>query len=391
MNKILNFINEKFLFRVDRKKKEFCRHRVMEHDHITYRSLLIFIILAQSAMLITSFIATNSYNPNEVNTMYRVYYIVLLVSSLIFLIIMEFFYKKKKPLPYYVFVSLAMLMFMLWGSGISLIDSHSKRDMLYYAIAMITSTLFITLEPWVSTLGCTLSTIFYVVVYNVSPNVGGTAGYGFVLGVITIYLICVIGSTFNFNRRISAIMLEGEVLDLNKKLSQKAYFDDLTNVHNRRFLTESIDAPLTFGTNSSACMMLDIDHFKKINDTYGHQVGDKCLARLGTEINYLIENIPNSYCVRYGGEEFLIFFREINEEQLREIGNRFREKIAKNVIPISGGNTISYKISIGLAKATEQISYNNMINQADRALYKAKETRNATIFYDDFADELANE
>ena len=186
-------------------------------------------------------------------------------------------------------------------------------------------------------------------------------------------------------------MLEGEVLDLNKKLSQKAYFDDLTNVHNRRFLTESIDAPLTFGTNSSACMMLDIDHFKKINDTYGHQVGDKCLARLGTEINYLIENIPNSYCVRYGGEEFLIFFREINEEQLREIGNRFREKIAKNVIPISGGNTISYKISIGLAKATEQISYNNMINQADRALYKAKETRNTTIFYDDFADELANE
>lgn len=96
---------------------------------------------------------------------------------------------------------------------------------------------------------------------------------------------------------------------------------------------------------------------------------------LGIAINNLIRD-KEGYCVRYGGEEFLIFFNNISQGDLEIYAETLRARIEKMKVSISGGVQIKYTISCGLAKEKDGISYNNLINQADEASYKAKETRN---------------
>lgn len=169
---------------------------------------------------------------------------------------------------------------------------------------------------------------------------------------------------------------------LNDRLKKLSQMDELTNLCNRRFyqhcIKNEIKRAQRYKYNIGA-MLLDLDHFKRVNDLYGHLVGDEVLKIVA---NILMENTRNSDIVcRYGGEEFLIFIPEVEPADLFIIAEKIRKKVERIKFK-SENDTFSVTLSIGLSYMTPEEDYDEKLltKLADKALYKAKRSgRNQTV------------
>ena len=164
-------------------------------------------------------------------------------------------------------------------------------------------------------------------------------------------------------------------------LRQRNLVDGLTGLYNRKYLDEFVEktmpAELALDT-TYAVMFLDIDYFKMINDTYGHDAGDAILQKLSKTMQ---ENITNEeFIIRFGGEEFLIIMRNPTEQSAQELANRINQEFAKIVFTFNN-ESFSKTVSIGYSffpSDTDQ--FWKCIKYADLCLYEAKETgRNKVI------------
>jgi len=170
--------------------------------------------------------------------------------------------------------------------------------------------------------------------------------------------------------------------ELVKQLEELAIRDPLTGLYNRRHLHACLDEELARAEryNNTFCMvMLDIDHFKAVNDTYGHPFGDYVLKKLGEIIRGSLRTVDSLY--RYGGEEFFILMPETAREGAESLVNRSMTAIREYVFFCDGQEmniTISMGVSIFPDQATDQ---RELIRLADQALYRAKETgRDRVVF-----------
>ncbi len=183
------------------------------------------------------------------------------------------------------------------------------------------------------------------------------------------------------------------LLEKAKKITQNIYVDALTKVYNRKFINEKLPAKIekaidTFTPLSVA--MCDIDHFKKINDVYGHQAGDMVLSFLG---NFLKTHVRgNDIVARYGGEEFLILLEGIGKKDAYNVMERLREALSKEEIDIDNGRKIKITISIGISSFPDDGStLKELIEASDIALYKAKNGgRNRVILAENTKKEDTN-
>lgn len=158
----------------------------------------------------------------------------------------------------------------------------------------------------------------------------------------------------------------------NEQLRTIATTDKITGTFTRTYFDDRFDNLLNVYNhteNSFSVLMLDIDKFKNINDTYGHLKGDTVLAMMGKSIK---ESIRETDIVgRYGGEEFIVILQNINIEDSLELANKIRSKIEKLVFP---GINRPITISIGLSQYPEHSNFKDeLIFKADQALYYAKE------------------
>jgi diguanylate cyclase (GGDEF)-like protein len=172
---------------------------------------------------------------------------------------------------------------------------------------------------------------------------------------------------------------------LNEILRESSLRDAMTGLYNRRFMDEylSKNMPQVLKNKDTvALLMIDMDHFKMVNDTYGHDVGDVIIKKLSKTIT---ENIKESdLAVRYGGEEFLVLLHGVDEPEAIEIAERLRLKVAD--MKVKAGNEILQKtISIGVSMfPSDTDSVWKCIKFADIALYRAKESgRNRVIRFDE--------
>jgi len=158
----------------------------------------------------------------------------------------------------------------------------------------------------------------------------------------------------------------------NREMAIKTNYDFLTGALNRRGLFNII-TPLSYlaqrNNYNVGIMMIDIDHFKKINDTFGHQYGDKTLKSVSSTIE---SNIRASDILgRYGGEEFLVFLSSVESESLYGVGEKIRQAVEyKN--KDSNKLTISIGLSQGLIVSDVDNELHAFINKADEKLYQAK-------------------
>ena len=118
-------------------------------------------------------------------------------------------------------------------------------------------------------------------------------------------------------------------------------------------------------------LMLDADFFKKVNDTYGHKIGDKVLIALADKTEKALRDCD--IVARYGGEEFLVFLPNIHVEQAYKVAERLREAIASIVVLTETGKKVSFTVSIGVTSSDISADVDTLIKTADEALYKAKQ------------------
>jgi diguanylate cyclase (GGDEF)-like protein len=173
---------------------------------------------------------------------------------------------------------------------------------------------------------------------------------------------------------------ESENIDLvlkNSILSEISARDSLTGLYNRLYVMEKIDSEMNRSLRHGSpvsLLMLDIDHFKRINDSFGHSAGDGVLRTVGQVLrdSCRVYDVPG----RYGGEEFCIVLPETKVGNTTVVAERIRERLAANRFEIGTGSVI-VTASIGIAgiDAVENegvVSPSMLIDRADRALYSAK-------------------
>ncbi len=191
--------------------------------------------------------------------------------------------------------------------------------------------------------------------------------------------------------RVNYIILQNETLTAQyKEMSELTYIDDLTQVNNRRALNVFLNNNKNEILLRTAFLMVDIDFFKKLNDTAGHQKGDEVLF---TVAQCLSKNIIRKDMVyRYGGEEFCIVLLNVDEEDALKTASRLVREIEALNIPHAGLENKPVTVSIGVSRVNLILSETNkasdaLIKQADIALYQAKNSgRNKACLYNDLLD-----
>jgi len=179
-----------------------------------------------------------------------------------------------------------------------------------------------------------------------------------------------LGFLFLFFRR-----LTNKINDAQTRIEEMAILDVLTGLFNRRHVMERFSEEMKRARRLGkdlGCIMIDIDNFKAINDTYGHLVGDKTLR----EVSEVLKRSVRTYDItgRYGGEEFLIILPDTDFRETGIFAERIRTAIQTHPVGESEATpAIPVTISLGITSLTDtDISIDNMIKRADDGLYKAK-------------------
>jgi diguanylate cyclase (GGDEF)-like protein/PAS domain S-box-containing protein len=182
------------------------------------------------------------------------------------------------------------------------------------------------------------------------------------------------GDGQKFERLYGALQDISERVALEQRLERLARTDFLTGLANRRHFLELADRELArvrrYGSPLSLAM-LDLDHFKDINDTYGHKVGDTVLEQFARICRQALRE--SDIMGRTGGEEFAILFPETTLPEALDVAERLRETVAATHIPLEHGLPIQATVSVGVASfANADVNIDVFMNRADAALYEAK-------------------
>jgi diguanylate cyclase (GGDEF)-like protein/PAS domain S-box-containing protein len=192
----------------------------------------------------------------------------------------------------------------------------------------------------------------------------------------TVYIVPIIED----GEIIGAVETFDEKLDLSEveknmeKLRNLAYYDQLTGLPNRRYLDEHLELKLKAFEKMHLAFgiaVFDIDHFKHINDTYGHDVGDDILKGLGTMLKQAMRG--DDFVARWGGEEFVAVLNLENLDELKGLSERLRFLVEHSGFR-KYDPTIHITISVGGTLATSQDTVASMFKRADEMLYKSKTT-----------------
>ncbi len=183
--------------------------------------------------------------------------------------------------------------------------------------------------------------------------------------------------------------------ELKQRFEALSVIDDLTQLHNRRFFFPEVRAALARSVRQKepfALLLLDVDKFKDVNDSFGHGVGDQVLRQVANELNSRIRE--GDILARFGGEEFVLALPNTSREGAMILAERIRERIKQHVWD-STNNIMHISVSIGVADISDyensdtQQLLDTMLMQADKALYYCKDHgRDQVHYYTEIADQL---
>lgn len=173
---------------------------------------------------------------------------------------------------------------------------------------------------------------------------------------------------------------QSQLKELNATLQRASLTDTLTGIANRRAMLERLksEANRTFrGGQPFTVLMLDLDHFKRINDTHGHEAGDLVIMAVASTLENNLRNFD--FCARWGGEEFLVLLTSTTLETAIVVAEKLRAAVAAHEVAYEG-ERIAISFSGGIALHSDDANVNETLRDADRALYAAKaQGRNKVI------------
>jgi diguanylate cyclase (GGDEF)-like protein len=235
-------------------------------------------------------------------------------------------------------------------------------------------------KRWKIYLSCTVNISLFLVLYNYNHTLNATIDGHEMIVSLFIFLTCALLSLGIMSRGTHLLNQLNRTMEEQKKLlirnvtmDRITKIDALTELYNHKTFHEYLDRLIDQSERTGLRLhlaMLDIDNFKKVNDTYGHQVGDIVLSKLADCLRETVS--PNDFISRYGGEEFAIIFVDQSDEEALASAERIRSKVSEMVI--SEMNDQSVSISVGLQAYVQGTGKEILFRNADTCLYEAKRT-----------------
>lgn len=277
-----------------------------------------------------------------------------------------------------ILVMLGMTIFFpLLFSTMGLFDGFS-----WSALFIFAALGYVVLEPKyvVATQIMFLPVMIFITVFEaefpftVRAYMHGTASYVKDLSDADLYHKWIVMSLISFLSMIVLSYMSGAWQRRESDLRSISYKDELTGIMNRRSILEGLDREMALALEEGKALsiaMLDLDYFKKVNDTYGHLFGDQALKLVANKVREVCRK--RDLVGRYGGEEFLIVFPNCSGEQAKHNLERLQESLAQEVLQTSNGESVSFSFSAGVAQyETGNQEIFSLIEKADLALYQAK-------------------
>ena len=275
------------------------------------------------------------------------------------------------------------ILLSLWVISISYLDALGNVNIVIYCSSLPVMAVFLVIPPHV------LSIIFLITCIItdclvLSTPYGRENTFNILINSVFICLLSVIYAYRTYYTRLTnaydKMIIDDknrQLEEVNRDLDMLSMTDPLTALGNRRYLNEAVKLPLEkYGVHmgSLTVMLLDIDHFKRYNDRYGHRQGDACLQAVASILSSFAEN--NDFrAVRYGGEEFVLIMTGLSSDSVIEKAEQIRKSIASLQIPGALGNETAVTASVGVSfqQSWKPDFLDNAIFDADKALYQAKQ------------------
>jgi diguanylate cyclase (GGDEF)-like protein len=158
------------------------------------------------------------------------------------------------------------------------------------------------------------------------------------------------------------------------ELKEAAFQDPLTGVGNRRFIEMKLVSSLAEFKQHGlalALLFLDVDDFKKVNDTFGHEIGDRVLQMVANTLRHNIRSFD--WLGRWGGEEFVIVLLNVDEDQVESIANKLRALVASSNLPAEQGD-MQVTVSVGATLIRPDDTLETLVQRADNLMYQSKKS-----------------
>ena len=172
-----------------------------------------------------------------------------------------------------------------------------------------------------------------------------------------------------------------------KDTKELATYDGLTGLYNRRSFMTNIRNEIKRHKRQNkpmSVLLMDMDHFKKINDTYGHPAGDIVLRTVADIIKHTART--TDICGRYGGEEFAVILTETHLKQALNVAEKIRRNVMNTEIPVDNDVRLKVTFSIGVSMYRMEEQASKLLSRTDQLLYRAKENGRNRVFGDSSAD-----
>lgn len=176
------------------------------------------------------------------------------------------------------------------------------------------------------------------------------------------------------------VRLEKEQIHTMAQLKRLALIDPLTELWNRRAFDDALDRQCSLVSrhhSAAALAMIDIDHFKQVNDTYGHGAGDRVLQLLAAHLKKIVRK--EDMCARLGGEEFGVLMPACEPESAVTVIERALQRVATDRFDLEDGRVVSISFSAGIAAIESDATPDSLLEHADAAMYRAKENGRARV------------
>lgn len=312
----------------------------------------------------------------------------LLSLSSVFRLTLFLSYGRKKPsleetlsweTPYFLTLMLSCL---IWGIGslylVSGVSAYHQLIILFFLMGIIGGAIASYWAHRLFTLLAVAVIISPITIWISTQSTDTAPMISIGVCALTLY-ICLIRSSKVLSKAVDQSLLKNHGLEKEKKkVEYLARKDELTNLYNRRAFYEQLNEIGTYCQRHSeaiAIILADVDHFKEINDTYGHIAGDQALTLVGKIFKQ--QTRTSDICARLGGEEFGILIRASNLDEASILAEKLRAEIASKPMGFED-KTFNLTASFGVACGTTD--FGNIVKIADKAMYKAKqEGRNRVI------------
>lgn len=360
-------------------------------DNISRLKLTGFAFLIIEATMFLWMIIQGIIEPtNSSDSTMFILYIVIIVFLSFYLLALIYFGKKvriRNMTFLRIFLITGMMLVLVWAVFLILFEHKGGFLPSAYILIMMSIAMIPYLGFWeISAILIPSQTL--ITIYMLSTNMFSSAvSLKILFDSWSFCIISILISTLFYSFKISSFCKDIKLMDQNDQLKLHSEVDALTGIYNRRKMDEVLEDEWQRSSRSQkplSFLIIDLDHFKKYNDTYGHPKGDLCLRKAATIMNKSLKRSTDSI-FRYGGEEFAVILPFTSMDAAMLVGDKLRKNIENARIDHKQSKTGFLTISIGISSdiGSYEKAAKSICLEADKALYAAKKSgRNKVISYD---------